>query len=163
MEVWKVCLAMLLLVLLVPTTYILICTWAAIEQRVYLSRVLPVLREVSSPDDPRLKAIEGTDALGFDIGSYKMRLRDGWVIYFERGYAPADPDICFRERLEHEVSICKDSNGKIYVRAQGFFPPDQLNEAGQRGFDLSENESVTDYFKPEQAIQGSGWDFWEVK
>jgi hypothetical protein len=160
-----VCSVTLLLVPLVPFVFIVFCTWAAVEQRIYLSKVLSVLQEVSSPDDPRMKAIERTDSLGFDSGSCKMKLRDGWVILFSRQYATYDYGFGIREMLEHRIIICKDSSGNIYVKAQGFFPPDDVDEKGAGDFGLSGNESVSNYFKDEKsrAHQGSGWDFWEVK
>ena len=139
-------------------------TWATIEQRVYLSRVLPVLRAATSPDDPRIKVIERTDSLGFDSGSWKITLTDGWVMLFGREYGSYDPDdYLFREWIEHQIFIYKDSRGKIYIKAQGFFPPDDLDEKG--AFDLypsSKDESLSDYFKEQKAYPGDGRYFWEV-
>jgi hypothetical protein len=126
------------------------------------------MREASSPDDPEVKKIERTDALGFKGYCWKVSLNDGWLMVFEREYVPSDPaEDNFYDYLhqcvEHRIIIMKDNTGRIYIKAPSFFPPDDVDEKGAA--DLPKNASVSDVINAENTPSKtvSGWNFWEVK
>jgi hypothetical protein len=138
--------------------------YGAIEQRIYVSKVVPVLQEVSAPDDARIKAIEGTDSFGFRSYCWKINLKDGWVVIFEREFVSgAEPSVTWQQWLRHRVIFYRDSAGKLYIKAQGFAPPDDLDQKGESDFEPLGDGSVSDFFKVEKTHVQPGWNFWEIK
>ena len=152
-----------LLILLLLALVFLVVEWANIEQRKYISKVLPVLHGVSSPDDKRLSALKGTDYLGFTTTFSSTKLADGWVVILDRLYIADEDPVCLREFLEHRIIIFRDSEGRIYVKSQGLFPTDDINNKGLNDYKPNEDITVTAFFNREKKFTEQGLNFFEVK
>ena len=162
-------LPILLLLVLSPIAILYTVLGAAnLEQSICLSKVLPVLRSISSPDDKRLKALEHSDRLEFSSFCLTTKLTDGWVVILERACNadPTDTDAPYWHYwFEHRIIAFRDSTGRIYVLAYGWAsPPMDVDEKGVGEFGSSEDESISEFFKEVKAgYVPLGWDFWEVK
>jgi hypothetical protein len=151
-----------LLILLPVMALATICVAAEIEQRMYLSKTVPILREISSLDDKKLSTLEHTDSWGFTTEFTTTKLKDGWVIILQRVYIADEDPTYLREYFRHRIIIYKDSAGRIYIKAQGMLPPGDVNNKGEDDYEPTEDITVLDFFNREKKSLSSdpGWVFW---
>jgi hypothetical protein len=152
-------LTIFLLCIIIPT---LIIIGGDIEQRIYLSKALPILKTISSLDDKRIKelnALSNSDILGFTSQFSTIKLKDGWVIVLDRLYVADEDPASWQEFFKHRIIIYKDSTGRIYIKATGFPPCDTVNQKGEDCYEPIESISVSDFFNSEKNIVDPGWHF----
>lgn len=139
-----------------------VMAFGVIEQHIYISKVVSILKDVKTSTDPKLNSLRNTDGLGFTANISTVQLNGGWVVIVDRSYPSPEDAPAVREFFEHRIILFKDSDGRIYAQAQGIFPPDDVNNKGEDDFGWKVDNLTVDFKDSVKKGSKSSWDFLEI-